>query len=98
MMIGLVSSADKNSKRTPKTNDLPRKRRSPKSEDDRAALIGDKRDDENLIIAQLHVAFLRAHNAIASQGNTFYDARKILRRHYQWILPRMLIVEAVPVP
>jgi hypothetical protein len=51
-------------------------------------LIGDKRNDENLIIAQLHVAFLRAHNAIAAQGHTFDEVRRILRRHYQWIVTR----------
>jgi hypothetical protein len=67
-------------------NDLPRKPPSPDPKDDRAALIGDARDDENLIVAQLHVAFLRAHNAIAARGHTFDEARKILRRHYQWII------------
>jgi hypothetical protein len=65
---------------------VPRKPRSDKEEDDRAALIGDKRNDEKLIISQLHVAFLRAHNAIAARGHTFYEARKILRRHYQWLV------------
>ncbi len=68
--------------------DLPRQRRSATSEKDRAALIGDSRDDENLIISQLHVAFLRAHNAIAARRHTFDEARKILRRHYQWIVIR----------
>lgn len=67
-------------------NDLPRRPRNVDSQFDRAALIGDARNDENLIVAQLHVAFLRAHNAIAAQGNTFDDARTILRRHYQWIV------------
>jgi hypothetical protein len=66
--------------------DLPRQRRNSKDEQDRAALIGDKRNDENLIISQLHVAFLRAHNAIAAKQHTFDEARKILRRHYQWVV------------
>ena len=66
--------------------DVPRRPRNPKDENDRAALIGDKRNDENLVISQLHVAFLRAHNAITAKRHTFDEARKILRRHYQWIV------------
>lgn len=81
MVLGFVSGG------SGKPNDLPRKpRRRNDSANDRAALIGDKRDDENLVIAQLHVAFLRAHNAIVAQGHTFDEARRILRRHYQWIV------------
>lgn len=67
-------------------NDLPRRPRAADPVLNRAALIGDARNDENLIVAQLHVAFLRAHNAIADMGHTFDEARKILRRHYQWIV------------
>jgi Animal haem peroxidase len=87
MVLGFVSSADPNGAPPGKANDLPRRppRRNDRS-NDRAALIGDKRDDENLIIAQLHVAFLRAHNAIVARGHTFDEARRILRRHYQWIV------------
>jgi len=43
-------------------NDLPREPRSPDFAHDRAARIGDPRNDENLIVAQLHLAFLKAHN------------------------------------
>jgi len=32
------------------------------------------------------MAFLRAHNAIVAQGHTFDEAKKMLRRHYQWIV------------
>ena len=53
---------------------------------DRAARIGDGRNDETLMISQLHVAFLRAHNAIVERGHNFEEARKLLRRHYQWIV------------
>jgi len=67
-------------------NDLPRRSPNNDSQFDRAALIGDARNDENLVVAQLHVAFLRAHNAIADLGYTFDEARRILRRHYQWIV------------
>ena len=85
MVLGFVST-DQDIPVLSKPNDLPRKPRSRKDEDNRAALIGDKRDDENLVIAQLHVAFLRAHNAIVSRGHTYHEARRILRRHYQWIV------------
>lgn len=73
-------------------NDLPRRPRSNLVNQDREALIGDSRNDENLILAQLHVAFLRAHNAIVKmlqnvdKGPAFEKARTILRQHYQWIV------------
>src|SRR5215211_6006845 len=68
-------------------NDLPRRGRRPGDpERDREALIGDPRNDENLIVAQLHVAFLRAHNRLVNQGEDFQGARKLLRQHYQHIV------------
>jgi hypothetical protein len=67
-------------------NDLPREGPSADPAHDRAALIGDPRNDENLIIAQLHLAFLRAHNAIVDQGNGVAKARRLLRQHYQHIV------------
>jgi hypothetical protein len=67
-------------------NDLPREPRVDDQERDRAALTGDPRNDENLIVGQLHVAFLRAHNKLIDQGNSFNEARTILRQHYQHIV------------
>jgi hypothetical protein len=70
-------------------NDLPREGRSSDAVHDRAALIGDPRNDENTIIAQMHVAFLRAHNRLvdeASPPNKFKKAKRRLRRHYQFIV------------
>jgi hypothetical protein len=67
-------------------NDLPREAKSTVLERDRAAIIGDPRNDENLIVAQLHVAFLRAHNALVDQGKNFNQARRILRQHYQHLV------------
>ncbi|MET0693736.1 MAG: heme peroxidase family protein [Propionibacteriaceae bacterium] len=69
--------------------DLPR--------DNRQPVIGDGRNDENLIIAQLHTAFLRFHNAAVDwvrahepQRNTdakvFRRARQLTRWHYQWLV------------
>jgi hypothetical protein len=67
--------------------DLPRGR-------NRFALIGDPRNDENLIVAQLHLAFLFFHNKIVEllQGqapkgtSVFIEARDLAIRHYQWVL------------
>lgn len=60
------------------------------------ALIGDPRNDENLIVSQLHLAFLKFHNAVvvkvkADTGLTnpneiFAEAQRIVRWHYQWII------------
>lgn len=67
-------------------NDLPREARNEDPKRDRAALIGDPRNDENTVISQLHLAFLKAHNALVDQGKTFSEARTILRQHYQFIV------------
>jgi len=67
-------------------NDLPREPRVSDPVHDRAALIGDPRNDENTIIAQMHVAFLRAHNELVDRGATFNKARRRLRQHYQHII------------
>jgi hypothetical protein len=54
------------------------------------ALIGDPRNDENLIISQLHLAFLKYHNKVVDEigrsPTTFERARQIVRWHYQWIV------------
>lgn len=67
-------------------NDLPRDPRSASPLHDRAARIGDPRNDENLIVSQLHLAFLKAHNRLVDQGRSFDQARRILRQHYQHIV------------
>jgi hypothetical protein len=67
-------------------NDVPREPRSPDFAHDRAARIGDPRNDENLIVAQLHLAFLKAHNRLVDQGRTFAQARRLLRQHYQHVV------------
>lgn len=68
-------------------NDVPRKSSDPAGgKNDREALIGDERNDENLIISQMHVAFLRAHNKLVRDGLNFNAARKTLVQHYQSII------------
>jgi hypothetical protein len=50
------------------------------------AIIGDGRNDENLLVAQLHVAFLRLHNRFVDLVGNFEDARRLTRFHYQWLV------------
>jgi hypothetical protein len=60
------------------------------------ALIGDPRNDENLLVAQIHVAFLRFHNAVVTKlqaehptwkaEELFKEARQLVTWHYQWLV------------
>ncbi|WP_172299935.1 peroxidase family protein [Pseudoruegeria sp. HB172150] len=50
------------------------------------ALIGDMRNDENLLVAQLQVAFLRFHNAAVSAGKDFDSARRYVTDVYHWLI------------
>ncbi|MFN0073179.1 MAG: peroxidase family protein [Chloroflexota bacterium] len=61
------------------------------------AIIGDMRNDENVIISQLHGLFLRFHNHLAESEPdlAFEEIQKIVRWHYQWLvlfdyLPRIV--------
>jgi nucleoid-associated protein YgaU len=67
-------------------NDLHRQPPSDNIRTDRAALIGDPRNDENLIVSQLHLAFLKAHNRWVDQGRSFEEAQRLLRQHYQHLV------------
>jgi Animal haem peroxidase len=51
-----------------------------------AAYLGDPRNDENLIVAQLHTVFIRLHNKFMDQGMTYAQARRQTRWHYQWLI------------
>jgi hypothetical protein len=57
------------------------------------ALIPDPRNDENLIVAQTHLAMIRFHNKVVDKvpaslptGQRFTRARKRVTLHYQWML------------
>jgi len=67
------------------------------------AIIPDKRNDENLAVAQTHLAFHRFHNRVVDDalpagtpaGQRFITARELVVKHYQWLirhdyLPRIL--------
>ncbi|MFD3445222.1 heme peroxidase family protein [Microbacteriaceae bacterium 4G12] len=50
------------------------------------AIIGDPRNDENLIVAQLHLAFLQLHNRFVESGQSFAEAQRLTRWHFQWLI------------
>jgi Animal haem peroxidase len=57
----------------------------------KTAIIGDPRNDENLIVSQFHRAMLRFHNKVVDDlvaagfsGDIFAEAKKLVTHHYQW--------------
>jgi hypothetical protein len=51
------------------------------------ALIGDPRNDENVIVSQIHLMFLKYHNVIMDNfASSFEEAQTLVRWHYQWIV------------
>jgi Animal haem peroxidase len=59
----------------------------------RKAVIPDPRNDENLAVAQTHLALIRFHNRVVDtlpgsvpQAQRFSVAREIVTKHYQWVL------------
>jgi len=52
------------------------------------ALIGDKRNDENVLVSQMHGVFADFHNRIADDGRLadFEVLRRMVAWHYQWML------------
>jgi hypothetical protein len=73
------------------------------------ALIGDKRNDENKIVSQIHALFIRFHNKVVDcmaklhpddDELQFLEAQRIVRWTYQWLtltdfLPRICSAEAL---
>ncbi len=73
-------------------HDLPRGAGSTQKEK-RKAVIPDPRNDENLAVAQTHLAFIRFHNRIVDTlpasvpaPQRFAKARELAVKHYQWML------------
>jgi hypothetical protein len=60
-----------------------------------SAIIGDGRNDENQVIAQIHVAFLRAHNRLIDQGYKFEKARQLMQWRHQWIVVHEFLPEVL---
>ncbi len=81
MLIGKIKGS--------KLRDLPRNGTEPNQ---RRALIGDMRNDENSMVSQLQLAFLLAHNELVDRAraagidDAFGAAQKTLRWLYQYIV------------
>jgi Animal haem peroxidase len=53
------------------------------------ALIGDPRNDENVIVSQLQSTMLRFHNRVVDskpKGTSFEEIQNAVRWHYQWVV------------
>jgi hypothetical protein len=69
------------------------------------ALIGDPRNDENMIVSQLHLAMLKFHNAVVdfvqastgltNPGEIYQEAQRLVRWHYQWIIVHEFLPKTV---
>lgn len=74
--------------------DLPRVCLGSLKSERRAALIPDQRNDENLAVAQTHLAFMRFHNRVVDtlaaagtpSADLFNAARALVIKHYQWMI------------
>jgi hypothetical protein len=59
----------------------------------RTAIIPDPRNDENLAVAQTHLALIRFHNRVVDSlpasvpdSQRFARARRVVTKHYQWMI------------
>jgi Animal haem peroxidase len=72
------------------SRDLPRYRDPENPGTPARALIGDKRNDENVIVSQLHGSFIQLHNRLvddlAPHHATFDDVQRMVRWHYQYVV------------
>ncbi len=58
------------------------------ADDPARAIIGDPRNDENVMVSQLHASMLRFHNRIADlhPSANFEHVQRLVRWHYQWVV------------
>jgi len=70
----------------PNARGLPRI--TPEGNEAGRAVIGDPRNDENVIVSQLQASMLRFHNRmVAVLGSTdFEEVQRMVRWHYQWVV------------
>jgi len=52
------------------------------------AILGDKRNDENVLVSQMHGVFVAFHNKVATDHPraSFDELRRIVTLHYQWVI------------
>ena len=74
-------------------HDLPRVGTGASKKAKRVALIADPRNDENLIVAQTHLAMIHFHNRVLDKlpasvpdAKRFTRTRKKVSLHYQWLI------------
>lgn len=89
LLVELIPGSSAQSRGGVERYDLPRNSQG-------TALIGDVRSDENIVLSQLHLAFLMFHNkcvdhvrantSLTSPNAVFLEAQRLVRWHYQWIL------------
>src|SRR5207249_3649603 len=72
----------------PRAQDLPRSQVNDPNNNARRAIIGDPRNDENVIVSQLQGLFHRFHNKIAKDNPewSFPEVQREVRFHYQWVV------------
>jgi hypothetical protein len=85
----------RNTSREDEPIDLPRNQQG-------RALIGDPRNDVHFIVSQLHLAFIRFHNAVVDHlrfqvepAALFEEARRVVTWHYQWVVVHDFLVRLV---
>ena len=80
-----------------KDNDIPRQKNG-------MPIIGDERNDSTIIVAQLHLAFIKFHNEVVKyvrrekdveKSQVFETAQKIVRWHYQWMVLHCFLPQIV---
>src|SRR5215471_1080051 len=70
----------------PKARDVPRN--TPESGEPARAVLGDPRNDENVIVCQLQASMLRFHNRMVDVlgATDFEHVQREVRWHYQWVI------------
>jgi hypothetical protein len=79
-----------------RSDDLPRNQEG-------LALAGDPRQDVHVLVSQMHVAMIRAHNRLvdrlredgAPEDDLFGEARRALTWHYQWVVLHDYLPETI---
>jgi hypothetical protein len=70
----------------PNARGLPRI--TPEKKEAARAVIGDPRNDENVIVSQLQASMIRFHNRMVTVlgSNDFEEVQRAVRWHYQWVV------------
>jgi hypothetical protein len=93
-MRGVKLIAGKNPDTDPVDGEDLERQDLPRNEQGRA-LIGDPRNDENIIVSQLHLAFIKFHDRVVDRVKAekglkgpalFEEARRLATWHYQWVV------------